>query len=113
MKPSIKPQKQNFVILYTTTENKKQAAKLAETLLLAKLAFCIQSDTVVSRYVWEDKLETTEEVRISIKTTSQQLPEIAKIFAEQHPYDVPQWLVVDCLPQDSSYSKWALEAVRK
>ena len=112
MKPSLKPQKQNFVILYTTTETKKQASDLAETLLLAKLAFCIQSDTIISRYVWEDKLQTTEEVRVCIKTTSQHLPEIAKIFAEQHPYDVPQWLVVDCLPQDSSYSKWALEAVK-
>ncbi|WJG09251.1 divalent-cation tolerance protein CutA [Aliiglaciecola sp. LCG003] len=96
-----------FCIVLTTCPTKKQAEKLAAELINLKLAACVQiSQPVTSVYRWEDEIVTDAEMQVIIKTMEDKLDAAFKLTLSLHPYDIPQWIVLDSVSGSPSYLNW-------
>lgn len=98
--------KNEFIIIKTTYPNIKSAQKLAEHLLQAKLAACIQLTKINSIYSWQNKIENSEEISLSIKTKKSNYKKIEKVILKNHDYEVPQIFSIKIDQGFESYLNW-------
>lgn len=90
----------------TTVGSEADAQRLAREMLQRRLAACVQLERgLVSHYRWQGRLCEEAEVRLVIKTLAACAGALQAFFAEQHPYEVPQFLA--CPMQGSrAYADW-------
>ena len=99
------------VVLTTFPADFAVEALLSE-IVGAGLAACAQRDApIVSWYMWEGTLQKVDEVRVWFKTTHALVPQLYDLVVAQHPYTLPQWLVLDALAS-ASYFTWVEQSVR-
>jgi periplasmic divalent cation tolerance protein len=91
----------------TTTVGSMDAARaLAGHILKARLAACVQLDHgVTSLYHWAGELCEASEVRLVIKTTPDRVSVLQALFASEHPYELPQFLVTSTRASPA-YARW-------
>ena len=83
----------DILIVTTTVGSVQDAQRLARELVERRLAACVQVDAgVTSFYRWEGKQCEDAEWRLVIKTQPQLEPALQAFFAQQHPYEVPQFV---------------------
>jgi len=100
----------DLCVLLTTTSTEDEARALAKGLLTAGLAACVQLSQVDSLYIWDDAVAEDPEIRLMIKTR-RSLAQIAAAWLErEHPYEVPQIVVLPALAVGSDYLDWVIEA---
>lgn len=90
----------------TTVASVAAAEELARRILDSRLAACVQIDpSVTSLYRWEGALCHEPEVRLVIKTLPACESALQALFAEHHPYQLPQFVAV---PGRASveYARW-------
>ena len=101
--------KEQLKIVITTFGNVDQASLFAQAMVEKKLVVCAQVDSPIhSFYHWQGKVEQNKEVRVWLKTLSSKLDELEMEFKQQHPYDVPQFLVLNPERVGSEYFKWSM-----
>src|SRR5690606_26099949 len=89
-----------------------EAQALARAILARRLAACVQAEEgLTSFYRWDGKDCADPEVRLTIKTLPACEGGLQALFAEQHPYDVPQF-VASTLRASAAYAQWVREEVR-
>jgi periplasmic divalent cation tolerance protein len=95
------------ILAVTTTVGSVQAAqRLARELLAARLAACVQIEPgLVSHYRWKGELCEEPEVRLVIKTVPGRESALQALFAQHHPYELPQFTAVTMKASDA-YSQW-------
>lgn len=59
-----------------------------------QLIACANVTPVKSTYRWEGKVQQDREVLMILKTRAELLPEITKFIKENHPYQVPEGILV-------------------
>jgi len=70
-----------------------EADRLAERVLEARLAACVsQLGPVRSRYWWDGRIESADEMLLVIKTACESVTILRDRLAEWHSYDVPEIL---------------------
>ncbi len=95
-------------IAWTTVGSRTAAEAMATDLIERKLAVCVQIDGPIrSHYRWEGRPETSEEYRLWIKCLREGLPALEQHVLTAHPYDIPQWIVVDAEHAGEKYLSWA------
>ena len=77
-------------ILLTTTDTEEEAVKISNKLIQSSLAACVQVKPVKSYYMWESKLESSEEFQLTIKCCLNQFDKLETVIKQNHSYDVPQ-----------------------
>ncbi len=93
-------------LLLTTVDDEKTAHRLAEQLVDARLAACVQvSPPVVSHYRWQGKQERAREYRLEIKTLAEVADAAVAWLREHHPYDTPEVVMLDA-GADAAYAAW-------
>lgn len=93
---------------WTTVEKKADAERLADGLVAARLAACVQIDGPIrSTYVWQGKLEHSEEYRLLIKFIPARGRALEEWLLRQHPYETPEWVVVRAEQVAEKYLSWA------
>lgn len=86
------------------------ARKLADRILAAKLAACVNLlPAIESHYWWKGKRECSSEVLLLIKTTSAQLKRLRRLVKSHHPYETPEFIALPIASGSKKYLKW-LEA---
>ena len=96
----------DILIVTTTVGSLADAQALAREMLGRRLAACVQLEPgLQSLYPWEGRLCEEPEVRLSIKTLPQCAPALQALFAERHPYELPQFLGI-CCSASTAYAKW-------
>ena len=99
------------VVLVTVPEN-FDAAAMARTLVDERLAACVNVLPVMaSTYRWEDRIEEAAERQIVIKTARGIVNLLQERVHELHPYDVPEFLVIDVAGGSDGYLSWLRDAV--
>ncbi|MFU8832108.1 MAG: divalent-cation tolerance protein CutA [Wenzhouxiangella sp.] len=92
----------------TTCEDRVQGERLARELVEQRLGACVSIGApVISAFPWEGKIDIATEVPLTIKTTAERLPGLKRAFAEHHPYEVPEMLVVPVIDGLEAYFAWA------
>lgn len=103
----------SLAIAWTTTGTEADALRLAEGALGKRLTACVQiSGPITSVYRWEGRGESAVEWRLTFKTPQADLAALEAWVVAQHPYEVPQWVVVIADHVLPTYLAWAEEATR-
>lgn len=96
-----------IVIAQTTIDDEAQAKALARGAVEQRLAACAHIDPPFAAvYWWKNAIETAQEWRISYKTTTERLPELQSWVADQHSYDVPEWITIPVTGGSDAYLSW-------
>ena len=97
---------QGACIILTSVKTEDAGLKLANDLVEAGLAACVQlSAPGKSVYKWQDKLQCESEHYLNIKTTEVLTGAVIAWLKQHHPYETPEIL---CLNTASSreYLEW-------
>lgn len=102
-----------FIQVITTTPDRPLALAIAERLVEARLAACVQvGGPVTSTYRWQEKIETAEEWYCVSKCRADQFDEVERAIAAVHPYEVPEIIAVPILAGSAKYLGWLAEETR-
>lgn len=97
----------DIVIAQTTVDSGHRAAELARGAVESGLAACAHVDAPhTAVYRWEGTVETATEWRVSFKTTRSRLPALTARVTGEHPYDVPEWIVLAVDSASAAYAAW-------
>jgi periplasmic divalent cation tolerance protein len=102
----------SIVMTVTTTVGSLQAAQaLAREVLQHRLAACVQLEAgLTSLYRWKGELCEEPEVRLVIKTLPGCEGALQALFAQHHPYELPQFLAVP-MNASEAYLQWVRSEV--
>ncbi|ABZ93208.1 divalent-cation tolerance protein CutA [Leptospira biflexa] len=97
----------NYVTVYTTFPSKEEAKKTAKIVISEQLAACANLiDKMESIYVWNNRLEESNEVVCFLKTTAEKSDSLMQRIKELHSYDTPCIVVWPILTGDKDYLDW-------
>jgi periplasmic divalent cation tolerance protein len=102
----------DILTVTTTVGSAGDAQQLAREIVSRRLAACVQVEAgLQSFYHWEQRLCEEPEVRLVIKTLPACEQALQQLFAQHHPYEVPQFLGVT-MRASEAYARWARAEVR-
>lgn len=100
------------LLVLTTVGADFDARALAHTLVEARLAACVNIvERIHSVYRWEDRVADEGEQLLLIKTTDLRVDALREELFRQHPYDVPEFVVLPIESTSEAYGAWLLESV--
>ncbi len=95
--------------LVGTTLPPRRAAAFARALVTARVAACVQVvPGVRSVYRWKGAVRRDAEAQVWIKTTGGALPRCLEMLTREHPYDVPEVIVLKADAVSPAYGAWVL-----
>ena len=101
-----------LIVLTTLPDDGQKTDELARVLIEERLAACINvHGPMTSTYRWKGRIEREAERQLVIKTTRERLDALRVRLQELHPYELPEFLVVDANGSDP-YLDWIKEATR-
>ncbi len=96
-----------FRIALVTAPDLKTARRLAGAALNAQLIACANLiPRVESHYRWQGKIERSSEVLLLLKTTAKCLKPLEKLIIAEHPYDTPEFIILDLRGGNKRYLAW-------
>ncbi len=106
--------KSNHCIALSTCPNSEVANNLARRVIKQQLAACVNIiPNIQSVYRWNGKIENDNESLLIIKTTQSKLVELEYFIQEHHPYDTPEFIVVNIESGSQNYLNWITQAVKE
>ncbi|MGC6367368.1 MAG: divalent-cation tolerance protein CutA [Candidatus Marinamargulisbacteria bacterium] len=100
-----------LLIIETTYPHDFDLTDIAKDLVQDQLAICIQeTPQIKSTYLWNNKVETDFEKKVTLKITDQNKETVRKLLEETHPYDVPQIITICPNHVNEAYSEWAMSS---
>ena len=97
----------DYQLLITTCPNIEVANNLAQTLVKNQLAACVNIiPQIQSVYEWEGEVISDTEILLLIKTRRERYVAIEQTLLEQHPYEVPELIVLPIETGLPSYLGW-------
>lgn len=106
----------NLRFVYVTTKNREEAKKIGTAIVKEKLAACANIiDKMESIYRWKDKIETSNECILILKTSYSNVTKLTRRVKELHSYDVPCVISLNIAEQEGNpeYLNWIRDSVRK
>ena len=95
-----------------TAPDLKTARKLAQSVLRARLAACVNIvPRIESHYWWQGKLEAGAEVLLILKTTVRCLKGLEAMVIKEHPYDTPEFIAFTISAGNQRYLDWLEQSV--
>lgn len=99
------------IVVFMTAANGEEATRLAEMLVGAHLAACVQIlPELESVYRWQGKIERASEILLLAKTTKAKFPELEREVRALHSYDTPEIIAVPVIIGSRPYLEWLNEA---
>ena len=103
----------DVVLVLTTWPDDDRAASVARQLVEARVAACV---TRLPRhqvvYRWHDAIAEADEQQWVVKTTRGALGALWDAVRAAHPYETPEWIVVDAAGGSDAYLGWVRECTR-
>ena len=98
-----------IVLVLSTFSDLATAETCARFLVEARTAACVQIDGPVrSVYQWKGTIETDEEFRLLVKTSPESLDGCVASLKENHPYELPEIVVLHA-HASAAYASWVTE----
>lgn len=95
-----------------TCPDAENAAKLAQALVDARLAACVNRlPGVLSTYRWQGEVNTDNEELLLIKTTAMRFETLKARLLELHPYELPELIVLPVERGHAAYLDWVRAGV--
>jgi len=95
------------LLVLTTCPGTITAKKIANEVVTEKLGACVQVISgVQSFFRWVGKIDTSEELLLIIKTTSERYPDLENCIKAMHPYEVPEIIAIQITDGLDEYLTW-------
>ena len=102
------------IVVFMTAANGEEATRLAEMLVGAHLAACVQIlPEMESVYRWQGKIERQSEVLLIAKTTRDKFDDLEREVRALHSYDTPEIVAVPIVAGSAPYLEWLIKAAAK
>lgn len=95
----------DILVVTTTVATDAEARRLAQLVLHARLAACVQVEPITAHFRWQGALQEDREFRLVCKTAPRALHPLLALLRAQHPYALPQ-LAVQALQGSAEYADW-------
>ncbi len=93
-------------VVETTLDGADRAEELARRIVTARLAACVQTTPIRSVYHWQGRIETAAEFRLTAKTQQARVAALLAFIKANHPYEVPEILVLPVTAGHAPYLAW-------
>ncbi|MDR0372601.1 MAG: divalent-cation tolerance protein CutA [Nitrososphaerota archaeon] len=104
----------DFIVVLVTTKNKAEAEKISQTLLEQKLVACANIvSPLVSRFLWQGKIDKAEECLIIMKSRADLFTEILQHVRILHSYEVPEVLALPVVFGSTDYLDWIQSVLKQ
>ncbi|AFQ49540.1 divalent-cation tolerance protein CutA [Burkholderia cepacia] len=101
------------VLMLTTVPDAATAAVLANGALDARLAACVSElGAIKSRYHWQGKVETADEIQLLFKTSPVRSLELERFILAHHPYETPE-IVSWQSTASAAYGQWVTSETQR
>ena len=95
------------IVVFMTAANGEEATRLADMLVGAHLAACVQIlPEMESVYRWQGKVERQAEVLMIAKTTRGKFDELEREVRALHSYETPEIVAVPIVTGSTPYLEW-------
>ena len=95
------------IVVLLTAANGEEAARLANMLVGAHLAACVQIlPEIESIYRWQGKVERQAEVLLLAKSSMGKFEELEREVRALHSYETPEIIAVPVIAGSSPYLQW-------
>ena len=99
------------IVVFMTAANGEEATRLADMLVGAHLAACVQIlPEMESVYRWDGKVERQAEVLLIAKTIRGKFDELEREVRALHSYDTPEIVAIPILTGSAPYLEWLNQA---
>jgi periplasmic divalent cation tolerance protein len=95
-----------IAVAMTTIAGRERAKTLAEQLIVAELAACVQITEVSSVYRWEGEVHKEHEFLLIIKGRSDLFPRLRAFILARHDYELPELIKLDIVDGNPTYLRW-------
>jgi periplasmic divalent cation tolerance protein len=95
-----------FCLVMTSTASEAEAETLAQQMVQARLAACVQVQAIKSFYVWQDTPCATPEWLLLIKTRTAQYPALEAFIRSKHSYELPEIVQLPITAGSADYLGW-------
>ncbi|HKZ81603.1 MAG TPA: divalent-cation tolerance protein CutA [Pyrinomonadaceae bacterium] len=100
------------IAVFITAANAEEAARLADLLVGAHLAACVQLlPEIESVYRWQGRVERQSEVLLIAKTTAVMFEQLESEVRALHSYDTPEIVAVPITMASGPYLEWLTNCV--
>lgn len=95
-----------------TAASREEAGRIAEMLVAAKLAACVQIlPQVESIFRWKGKVETSSEVLLIAKTELRKFAELELSVRANHSYETPEIVALPTAAISTPYLEWLISNI--
>lgn len=95
-----------LLLVTTTVATRDDALSLAQHVVSAGLAACVQMSEVESVYRWDGVVQHEVEWRLALKTTVAMYEPLQQAILERHPYELPAIFAVPVAAAYAPYQDW-------
>jgi periplasmic divalent cation tolerance protein len=100
-------------IVLCTAGSQDEARKIARHLVEQRLAACVNIvPRVESIYRWQERVESSEEWLLLIKTTLKNFPSVRAAIQELHSYELPECVAISIEDGSPGYLEWIDQSVK-
>jgi periplasmic divalent cation tolerance protein len=97
----------DVVIVLTTVPSPDVGEQIARAVVQAGLAACVNVlPPMVSVYRWKGVVQREMESQLVIKTVGAHVDALQQMIEELHPYDLPEFMVIQVEGGDPAYLAW-------
>jgi periplasmic divalent cation tolerance protein len=101
------------IVVLITAGSREEALRLAEMLVGARLAACVQVlPEMESLYHWQGEVRREPEVLLLVKTTAARFAELEQQVRALHSYETPEIIALPISLASAPYLEWLTTAVR-
>lgn len=101
-----------MLIVLTTTPNLEEAESLAQKIVEAKLAACVQIlPQMKSFYFWEGEVQSDAEYLLLIKTLPEKFAILESFIQGNNSYEVPEIVAISAEKVSKNYLNWMIESL--
>src|SRR5690242_10932665 len=95
------------IVLLSTCANEEDAARLARTLVEARVAACVTLvPSVRSFYRWKGAVEDAHECLLVIKSSRALFDSLRAVLEKNHPYELPELVALPIVDGAPNYLNW-------
>jgi len=100
------------IVVFMTAANAEEAGRMAERLVEARLAACVQIlPQMESIYRWQGKIERQKEVLLIAKTVTSKFAELEREVLALHSYKTPEIVAFPLTAGSEPYLQWLSASV--
>jgi periplasmic divalent cation tolerance protein len=94
------------IVMMTTVSSEADAGKLANVLVTANAAACVQILPIRSCYMWDGKVNNDAEYLLLIKTRAVLYDRAAELIKQNHSYEIPEIISLSVAAGSEGYLDW-------